>query len=173
MIKLFDVENGKVIPSIHCKTIKWLRVIEEKFPNSYLRIYEFIFYMTCPNEEQNPYFNILPDEREVVLIDDLGIDFSLEEDEIIQGLAKAMKMYETPTVRSHNSIVKLLDKMCTYMETASITAGRDGNINSLLRMAKDFDEIRQSYKGIAKDLLEEQKTLTRGGQMLAYDQSEK
>ena len=52
----------------------------------------------------------------------------------------------------------------------SVTAGRDGNINSLLRIAKEFDAIRQSYKGVAKDLEAEQQTIVRGGQNLAYDQ---
>jgi hypothetical protein len=56
------------------------------------------------------------------------------------------------------------------METTSVTAGRDGNINSLLRIAKEFDAIRQSYKGVAKDLAAEQESHVRGGQDLGYDQ---
>ena len=50
----------------------------------------------------------------------------------------------------------MLDNLTDYMSTTQVTAGRDGNINSLLRIAKEFDAIRQSYKGIAKDLEAEQ-----------------
>ena len=38
------------------------------------------------------------------------------------------------------------------------------------RIAKEFDAIRQSYKGIAKDLEAEQQAHVRGGQNLGYDQ---
>ncbi len=169
MIRLLDIENNTVIPTVHCKTIKWLRVIEEKFPDNYLKIYSYIFYMACPSQE-NPYFNMPADEREETVIADLEIDFSLEEDEIIEALAKAIVMYQTPTVRAYNGITIMLDNLTEYMSTTAVTAGRDGNITALLRIAKEFDAIRQSYKGIAKDLEAEQQAHVRGGQNLGYDQ---
>ena len=110
------------------------------------------------------------DLREDVIIDDLSIDFSLEEDEIIEAVDKATKMYQTPTVRSYHSICTMLDNLNEYMATTQVTAGRDGNINSLLRIAKEFDGIRQSFKGVAKDLEAEQESHVRGGQDLGYDQ---
>jgi len=125
--------------------------------------------MACPSQE-NPYFNLPMEIREETVIEDLSIDFSLEEDEIIEALEKATKMYETPTVRAYNGITTMLDNLTEYMSTTAVTAGRDGNINSLLRIAKEFDAIRQSYKGIAKDLEAEQQTHVRGGQQLGYDQ---
>lgn len=169
MIKLLDIENNTVIPTVHCKTIKWLSIIEDKFPETYIKIYAYVFYMSCPSQE-NPYFNLPLESREDVVISDLSIDFSLEEDEIIEAVEKATKMYETPTVRAYNGITTMLDNLTEYMSTTAVTAGRDGNINSLLRIAKEFDSIRQSYKGIAKDLEAEQQAHVRGGQQLGYDQ---
>ena len=169
MIKLFEIDNNVVKPTEHCQTIKWLKVIGEKYPENKLKIFGYLFYMACPSQE-NPYFNIVEDLREEVIIGDLDIDFSLEEDEIIEGLEKARKMYETPTVRAYKSITIMLDNLSEYMTTAEVTAGRDGNINSLLRIAKEFDAIRQSYKGVVKDLEAEQKAHVRGSQQLGYDQ---
>lgn len=168
MIRLFEIENDVVKPTEHCHTIKWLWIIQKKYPENALKIYAYIFYMACPSQE-NPYFNMKRELREDVVISDLEIDFSLEEDEIFEALEKAYKMYETPTVRAYNGITTMLDNLTEYMETTSVTAGRDGNINSLLRIAKEFDAIRQSYKGVAKDLEAEQQTIVRGGQNLAYD----
>ena len=37
-------------------------------------------------------------------------------------------------------------------------------------MAKDFESIRQSFKGAYKDLQDEQKSRIRGGGSMAYDQ---
>ena len=56
------------------------------------------------------------------------------------------------------------------MKTESITFGRDGSGPALLRMAEKYDQVRQSFKGVYKDLMEEQQSTVRGGQNLAYDQ---
>ena len=169
MIKLLDIENNMVIPTVHCKTIKWLKVIEDNYPKNFIKIYGYIFYMSCPSQE-NPYFNVPVDNREDLVITDLDIDFSLEDDEILEAVKKATIMYQTPTVRAYQGITTMLDNLTDYMSTTQVTAGRDGNINSLLRIAKEFDAIRQSYKGIAKDLEAEQQAHVRGGQELGYDQ---
>lgn len=169
MIKLLEIENNVVKPTEHCQTIKWLKIIQDKYPDSAIKIYAYIFYMCCPSQE-NPYFNMQIDLREDVIIDDLDIAFSLEEDEIIEAVEKATKMYETPTVRAYNGITVMLDNLTDYMTTTTVTAGRDGNINSLLKIAKEFDAIRQSYKGVARDLEAEQESHVRGGQQLGYDQ---
>ena len=55
------------------------------------------------------------------------------------------------------------------METQSITDGRDGNIAAIVSTAKNFDAIRKSFKGVSKDLEEEQSSRARGGQKLGYD----
>ena len=170
MIKLLDVENNVVKPTEHCQTIKWLRVINEKFPEHALKIYSYIFYMACPGEE-NPYFNLPFSIREDTIVDDIEIEHSLlEEDEVITALEKATLLYETPTVRAYKGITTMLDNITEYMEITKPTAGRDGNLPAMIRLAKDFDGIRQSYKGVAKDLAAEQESHVRGGQNLSYDQ---
>ncbi len=169
MIKLFEVENNTIIPTEHCYSIKWLKAIMDNHEESYLKIYAYLFYMCCPSQE-NPYFNLRWDMREETIINDLDIDFSLEEDDIQIALDKAKAMYETPTVRAYEGIKKALDNIAHYMANTSITDGRDGNIGQIRAVAKDFDSIRQSYKGIVKDLEEEQQINVRGSQQLGYDQ---
>lgn len=169
MIRLFEIENKVVKPTEHCHTINWLKVIMDKWPENAVKIYAYIFYMTCPSEE-NPYFNFPEGNREETIIHDLEIDFDTEEDEIIEALEKATKMYETPTLRAYMGIKMALDNMAEYMGTTQITGGRDGNIAQIRAVAKDFDAIRQSYKGVAKDLAAEQETHVRGSQNLGYDQ---
>jgi hypothetical protein len=62
-----------------------------------------------------------------------------------------------------------LDRIARYLYNAQITDGKDGNIGQIRAMAKDFDSIRQSFKGAYKDLQDEQQSKVRGGQGLAYD----
>jgi hypothetical protein len=169
MIKLLEIENKVVIPTEHCQTISWLKVINDKWPENSLKIYAYIFYTNCASEE-NPYFHLPIEDREDIIVEDLKIDFSLEEDEIIEAMKKAQKMYETPTLRAYNGIKHALDNIAEYMANTTITDGKDGNISQVRAVAKDFDAIRQSFKGVAKDLETEQEAYVRGGQHLGYDQ---
>lgn len=170
LIKLFDIQNGKVIPTEHCYTLKSLKRISDNYPEDSLKIYQYLFYMTCPNPDLNPFFNTLETEKEELILDEIEAEFSTEDDIIVAALNFCTKLYETPTLRAYNGIKKALDNMAKYMATTSITDGKDGNISQIRAVAKDFDSIRQSFKGVYKDLQEEQQSTVRGGQGLAYDQ---
>jgi len=169
MIKLFEIDNQVVKATEHCHTIKWLKDIMDGYPDNYMKIYSYIFYMTCPSEE-NPYFHMQEHEKEEQILEDVDADFSTEDDLIIEAVKKAYLMYETPTVRAYNGLKIALDNIAEYMSNTRITDGKDGNIGQIRAVAKDFDHIRQSFKGVAKDLADEQETHVRGGQNMAYDQ---
>jgi len=170
MVRIFDIVNGKVIPSEHCYILKDLKVIMTKYPQEYIDIYAYIFYMTCPNPELNPFFDVIDHEKEELVMRQLSTIFSAEDEEIIRAIKLCEKLYETPTLRSYMGIKNMLDKLAKYMETAPIESGRDGNIMALVNTASKFEQIRLSFKGAYKDLLEEQQSTVRGGTNLAYDQ---
>lgn len=170
MIKLLDLQNGKIIPTEHCYVLGFLKDIMDTYPEQHLSIYAYLFYMTCPNDEINPYFNMPTDEKEQIILQDIKAEFSTEDELIITALNKCTLMYETATVRAFRGISAMLDRLGVYMEKTPISHGRDGNINSLVSAAKNFDGIRNSFKGAYKDLKEEQQTRTRGGGELSYDQ---
>lgn len=169
MIRLFDIQNGKVIPTEHCYTLFFLKKIMDEYPDEYMKIYAFLFYMTCPNPEMNPFFHLREDEKEEIIYKEVDGEFSLEDDLIIDGLALTAKLYETETSRAYHGIKTMLDNMGTVMATEFPTFGRDGSATALLNIAKNFDGVRQSFKGVFKDLMEEQQSTVRGGQRLAYD----
>jgi hypothetical protein len=170
MVKLFDIANGVVVPSEHCYTLKDLKAIMENFPDNYVDVYAYIFYMTCPNPELNPFFDVVEHEKEELIMRQLNPTFTAEDAVIIRAIQLCQKLYETPTLRSYMGIKRMLDRLAMYMETAPIEAGRDGNIMALVNTAAKFEDIRQSFKGAYKDLMEEQQSTVRGGQNLAYDQ---
>lgn len=170
MLKLFEIENNTVVPTEHCYTIKWLKDIMDKYPDDFIQIYAYIFYMTCPSEE-NPYFNTREEDREEKVLESMDANFSTEDELILTGIEEALKLYETPSLRAYLGIKMAMDNIASYMSGTPITDGKDGNIGQIRQMAKDFDSIRQSFKGMAKDLEEEQKNQhVRGGKNLAYDQ---
>ena len=170
MVKLFDIANGVVVPSEHCYTLKDLKAIMDNYPDNHVDVYAYIFYMTCPNPELNPFFDVVEHEKEELVMRQLNPTFTAEDAVIIRAVKLCQKLYETPTLRSYMGIKKMLDRLAYYMETAPIEAGRDGNIMALVNTAAKFEDIRQSFKGAYKDLMEEQQSTVRGGQNLAYDQ---
>ena len=170
MVRLFDIQNGQVVPSEHCYTLKFLKDIMDEYPIEYLRIYTYLFYMTCPNPDLNPFFDVPETEKEELILQEVNADFSTDEDLIVNGLKMCRKIYETPTYRAYAGIKSMLDRLAKYMETTEIEHGRDGNITALVNAAAKFEAIRQSFKGTLRDLEEEQQSQVRGGQNLAYDQ---
>ena len=170
MIKLFDIQNGKVIPTEHCYTLKALKVVMDNYPDNYIKIYQYLFYMTCPNPDLNPFFYTPDLDKESLILDQIEADFSTEDEDIFIALQFCQRMYETPTSRAYKGIASMLDRLGRYMETTPITHGRDGNITALVNAAKNYEAIRASFKGAYKDLQEEQSSRVRGGIGMAYDQ---
>jgi hypothetical protein len=167
--RLFDVQNGVVIPTEHCYTLKALKDIMDNYPEQHMKIYQYLFYMTCPNPDMNPFFNVPQMDKEDLILQEIEAEFSPEDDDIFTALKFCERMYETPTSRAYEGMQKALDRISRYLATAQITDGKDGNITQIRALAKDFDGIRQSFKGVYKDLQEEQQSKVRGGQGLAYD----
>ncbi len=170
MVKLFDLQNSVIVPTEHCYNLAFLKRIMDEYPDDYMQIYSYLFYMTCPNPDINPFFDTREHEKEELVLMQLQATFSTEDEDIINALELCKKLYETPSYRAYMGIKSMLDRLATYMETTAISHGRDGNITPLVNAAAKFEQIRGSYKGAYKDLMEEQKSTVRGGQNLAYDQ---
>jgi len=170
LIKLFDVQNGKVIPSEHCYSIKSLKKIMDDYPDTYMSVYLYIFYMTCPDPDMNPFFNMTEHEKEDVIIEEIELEESTEDGAILKAIELCKEMYQTPTFRAYKGIKSMLDRLARYMEKTQIEHGRDGNLTALVNTAAKFDQIRLSFKGAYNDMKDEQKSQVRGGQGLAYDQ---
>lgn len=169
-MKLFDIQGGKIVPTEHCYTLRCLRDIMTEYPEDYVKVYAYLFYMTCPNPVINPFFDVAESEKETLILKEIDAEFSSEDDIIIDALKFCHKIYETPTYRAYMGIKTMLDRLARYMETTPIEHGRDGNINSMVNAAAKFEQIRQSFKGAFKDLQDEQKSSVRGGSDIAYDQ---
>jgi hypothetical protein len=142
----------------------------EAYPHDHTKIYAYLFYHSCPNPDLNPFFNVPEEDKEEMILKELDARFEVNDPLIQEALVKTRKLYETRTYRLYRSFGIMLDRLGKYVETTPIEHGRDGNIGSLIQAAKNIQDIRQQFKGLEKDHLEEQKTLVRGGQMLAYDQ---
>ena len=170
IVKLFDIQNNNLILPEHCYALPFLTKVMDEYPDTHLDVYKYVFYMSCPNPDLNPFFNLPENEKEDIIIEEIGLEESVEDGTIRYALDMCKKLYETPTYRAYVGIKSMLDRLAKYMEVTAIEHGRDGNINSMVNAAAKFESIRQSYKGAFSDMKQEQESSVRGGAGLAYDQ---
>lgn len=170
-IKLFTVLNGEIIPTEHCYALKSLKDVIDNFSEGkqYLRVFKYLFYLYCPDPDLNPCFHLHVDEKENFISREVEVDFSLEDEFVVAANTCVRELYETELSRAFYGIKTAVDNMAYVMATVRPTFGRDGSATAILQIAKNFDAVRQSYKGVYKDLMEEQKSRVRGEQRLAYD----
>jgi hypothetical protein len=169
IVRLFDVQNDVVVPTEHCYTLSTLKNIMDKYPDEYLKVYQYIFYMTCPSPDLNPFFTTPSLDKEEIILDEVNAEFSPEDDAIRMAIKFCTDLYSTPTARAYHGIANMLDKLADYMANTSIDDGRDGNITQLVNAAAKYEQIRTSFKGAYRDLKEEQQSHVRGGEGLSYD----
>ena len=58
----------------------------DDYPDDYLSVYQYIFYMTCPDPDLNPFFNMAEHEKEDLIIDEIKFKISTEDDQIQHAL---------------------------------------------------------------------------------------
>lgn len=170
-VKIFDIVNGKIVPSEHCYILQSLKAVMDSYPKEqYLKIYGYAFYMTCPDKELNPFYHTPTDDKQDIIIKEVGIDFSLDDVVITNCVEFCKERYETETVRAHRGMKNAVDRLAVYLESVEYSTGRDGSMSQIIQAMKNFSDIRESFKQVTQDLEEEQQVLGRGKRQLGYDQ---
>lgn len=168
VINLFDLDNGVLVPSLHCYSLKSLKAVQEKFPKDYLKVYKYIFYKTCSDPKLNPFFNMIEEDKEDLIVKESQIDFSLDNPIITEALDTCAKLYDTPTKRAYEGMKTMMDKLALFFKSQALTTGRDGSLTAMTQAAGKYNELRESFKGVEKDYMEEI-AQTRGKSFVAYD----
>lgn len=170
-IGLFEVENDIVIPDqVAVRLLPWMRRIKETFPDNYLQVYAYLFYMSCW-DSRNIYLNRTDEEREQAIIEDLHIDFSLDDAVIVVALEKCRKLYETPMVRVFSACKGMMDKAAAYLQTAEPRDGKNGNTIDIEKYMNKLPDWADNYEKLGEKLKKEQSSI-RGGKLIAYDQTD-
>ena len=92
MIRLFDVQNGKVIPTEHCYTMLCYKQLMDNYPKDYLSIYAYLFYMACPSPDLNPFFDVPEVDKEELIRREVGGDFDSDDELISNALDVTKKL---------------------------------------------------------------------------------
>jgi hypothetical protein len=169
-IKLFDFSNGVLIPSEACYSLKSLKEVMDTFPDNYLKVYLYIFYLTCPDPNQNPFFNLPEDDKQEFILLEIQANFSTDSPVIQSAIDFCNKVYDTPTKRAYEGMKIMMDKIAQFFKIQTLSTGRDGSLDSMTRTAVQYKKLRESFKGIEDDYNEEIKNRVRGDRYKSYDQ---
>ena len=170
LVRIFDVVGTKVTPTEHCFTLKSLKAIIDNYPGDYMSRLLYVFYMTCPDPDMNPFFNMAELDKQDLILREIGADFSTDDPILDDAIAFCDTLYETPTKRAYLGIKAYMDKLGKFFANQVISTGRDGSLPAMNTAAKQFGELRESFKAVEKDYKEEIKELARGDSYTAYDQ---
>lgn len=168
MTSLFDYSNGKVIPSTACYLIQELKDVKDYYPEDYMKIYHYIFGITCTDGTISPYVNLPEDTRESVVLQDVKPNFSLECPIIEAAIKKCHLLYETPVLRAFKGAKKMLDKVAVFLDETKISTGKDGNASEIRAMMKEMPDYWAAYKKW-EGMLKEEQAVARGKAKVAYD----
>lgn len=160
MIKVFDIEDGKVKINENCLLIPELKALVESYTNP-IPALGYVHFMTAPD---SPYANIPEEDRQQMISEDIGGDFGFEDDVVIAALEKMHKLFETPTMRYYNAIRKSLDMTSAQLSTINaLTFGtKDGNAEMIYKMQSNAGKLIEQFKKLEKIKDEELKTALRG-----------
>lgn len=164
-MKIFDVENNKVVLTPTCLLIPEFKVLVGKFKDPIPAI-SYVEFMTNPS---SPYAGVPEADKSETIARDMGIDFSLDDADIETALDKANELYLTPTRRFYYHAKEGLENMGEYLSTTKLTSGRDGSDATISGMLKSVGKIVSEFQQLEKVFQEEVSTL-RGTQQSSYDE---
>lgn len=156
--RIFDIEDGAIKINENCYLIPELNALMTKYDNPVPAL-AYVYYMVAPD---SPYANYEEAERQEVISGDVGGDFGFEDEEIEAAMEKVKKMMYTPTQRVVDAARRNLDEISRFLMQETATAGRDGSLDSMIRLQNGLPKIVEGLKKLEKIRDEELRTKLRG-----------
>lgn len=172
MVNLFELQDEKIVLNEICFNSKTLKEVTKVFKKdkNYMKVFLAIFYMTCPDNKRNPYWQLREHEKEEIIMRECGIDFSTDEPVFQEALDFCNKLYSTPTRRLYLASKKGLDNVAEYIENNKIKQGADGNEEIYSGIMMKIAKMNEEFKKLERVHEEEISAALRGGASLAYDE---
>ena len=167
-MRVFDVENGQVVITPGCLLIPEFKKLAAKFKKNPIPVFSYVEFMTNP---LSPYASTPESDKSEIVAKDMGINFSLDDQDIEDALQKANKLYLTPTRRFYLHSKQGLENMGEYLSKTKLTSGRDGSDGTIMGMLKSIGTITSQFQQLEK-IYQEEVTNLRGNQSSSYDEKQ-
>lgn len=160
MIRIFEIDDKKKLHICeHTLLVPELKALIDKYDYDPIPVLTFVYFMTVPD---SPYAYLPEDEKEAYILDNVGGDFTLDDELVIAAVKKLTELYETPTARVYEAAKINLERMIKDMKEKELTYGKDGTADHMYKLQKDLAKIMENFKKLEKMKEEEQKVALRG-----------
>lgn len=172
--KLFEVQGSKIIPKEDCYIIQPIKKMIDEYPDEYPKLIAYLHYMNSLKPDDNPYADVPFEVRSEQIIYDLKITADVQDDTIVQAMTCVEEKYFTTFYGLYKGIKSMLDKIASQFFTTDINFdNKEGNSANIVRVIKDYENLRKSFKLAYRDFEEENGGgRARGGASLADDEEE-
>jgi hypothetical protein len=155
--KIIEVYKGDVITNTSIIVIPQLKDLPKEY-------YTHLWALFDP---ESPYFNYEEHEREEKIQEDIPVNQN--DPKFVAAYNKCKEMYDSPIRKLLRGAKAGIEKLSQYLETTTVTSGRDGNITQVINAAKDLPRLIQAYQATEQAYrLEVQKS--RGQMLIGYDE---
>jgi len=170
MYKLITIKEGKVVPDENILTIPELKVLYNKFEGEERNL--LFTYLHHLYEPTSPYQRIPENEREERIRKDFRGTFKPNHDkDILKAKEKLEELTWSPIKDLLEGAKINLKNIATFLKTAEVDAGRDGNLTQLTSLHKSLKELSRNFKATEQEfMLEVQKN--RGNSKEAIDEGD-
>lgn len=172
--KLFELRGKQIIPKDDCEILLPIKAVKDKFPDEYLKLIAYLHYMNSMKKDDNPYADMDLKDRSDSIVYDLGIESNIEDPVILRALSCVDEKYTTTFYTLYKGIKASMDSIGKGLLTVTIDFNsKDGNVGNIIRIAKDYEALRNSFKAAYKDFDEESGNVrVRGNSRLAVDEND-
>lgn len=169
--KLFDIVGDKIIPKADCFIIIPLKTVIEKYGKDGGKVIAFLHYMKSMRTDDNPYADVPLENRPEQIMYDLKLEIDLQSQDIKNALQCVEEKYYSTFYGLYRGIKAQMDRISEKLLSVEIDFGKDGNATNILRLMKDYESLRKSFKQAYRDFDEEAGGgRARGGGDLAEDE---
>ena len=173
--KLFELNGKVIIPKEDCFIIKPIANMMDKFPKEKLQLIAYLHYMCSMTPADNPYADVPEVDREDQIVKDLELfKVNLDDPIIKKALVCVQEKYFTTFYGIYTGIKAAMDSFGKKLKVIDIDFNsKDGNANAIMAFAKNYEQLRNSFKTAYKDFDEETGNVRiRGGGKLSYDEDD-
>lgn len=124
------------------------------------------FYLSL--DPESPYQNLAEEDRSYNIQKDLKKDWNESDIEFVMAKDKFELMYTSPIKRLYDAAKVALDNISSYLQTTSITDGKEGNYKDIVTTIQGIGKLTEGFKAAEQALKAEVKT--RGDRKRGYDE---
>lgn len=170
MNDLITIKEGKVVPNINILSIPELKTLWEKFEGEDRNLlFCYLHHLYIPT---SPYQKLDENEREERVRKDFRGNYKPNFDkDILAAKEKLKELTWSPTKDLLEGLKINIKNIATFLKTAEVDAGRDGNLSQLTSLHKSVKDLIKNFRATEQEfMLETQKN--RGNSKEAIDDGE-